>query len=95
MSNIIPFQFESNSVRVITDDLGEPWFVGKDICLALGYANHNDAMKQHCKGVVKRYPLRTAGGVQEIRVLSEPDVLRLIVSSTLPAAAGSSVIQRH
>ena len=86
MSNITPFQFESNSVRVITDDQGEPWFVGKDICLALGYTNHSDAMKQHCKGVVKRYPLQTAGGAQEVRVLSEPDVLRLIVSSTLPAA---------
>ena len=54
--------------------------------LVLGYSNDSDAMKRHCKGVVKRYPLQTAGGMQEVRVLSEPDVLRLIVSSTLPAA---------
>ncbi|WP_460028902.1 BRO-N domain-containing protein [Methyloparacoccus murrellii] len=31
-------------------------------------------------------PLQTAGGMQEVRVLSEADVLRLIVSSNLPAA---------
>lgn len=86
MSNIIPFSFESRSVRVITDEQGEPLFVGKDVCLALGYANHSDAMKQHCKGVVKRYPLQTAGGTQEVRVLAEPDVLRLIVNCSLPAA---------
>lgn len=86
MSNIIPFSFESHSVRVITDEQGEPLFVGKDVCLALGYANHSDAMKQHCKGVVKRYPLQTAGGTQEVRVLAEPDVLRLIVNCSLPAA---------
>lgn len=86
MSNITPFKFNSSPVRVITDDQGEPWFVGKDICEALGYKDPTNAMKQHCKGVVKRHPLQTAGGMQEVRVLSEPDVLRLIVSSTLPAA---------
>lgn len=80
------FNFESHDVRVVTDINGEPLFVGKDVCQALGYANHSDAIKQHCKGVAKRYPLQTAGGVQEVRVLAEPDVMRLIVSSTLPAA---------
>ena len=38
----------------------------------------------HCKGVQKQHPLRIAGGMQEVRILSEPDVLRLIVSSHLP-----------
>lgn len=86
MSDLIPFQFESTSIRVVADDNGEPLFVGKDICDALGYANDSDAMKRHCKGVVKRYPLQTAGGMQEVRVLAEPDVMRLMVNSTLPAA---------
>jgi hypothetical protein len=43
-------------------------------------------MSDHCKGVTKRYPLSTAGGIQELRVIAEPDVLRLIVNCTLPAA---------
>ena len=86
MVNITPFKFDNYNVRVITDENGEPMFVGKDICDALGYVNQNDAMNQHCKGVVKRYPLQTAGGKQEMRVISEPDMMRLIVSSTLPAA---------
>lgn len=86
MSNLIPFQFESTSIRVVTDDNGEPLFVGKDICDALGYANHNKAMGDHCKGVTKTAPLQTAGGMQNYRVLTEADVLRLIVNSHLPAA---------
>jgi prophage antirepressor-like protein len=86
MSNIIPFQFEKHSVRVVTDDNGEPLFVDKDICDALGYADHTNAMKQHCKGVVKRHPLQTPGGMQELRVLSEPDVFRLTIKSELPGA---------
>lgn len=87
MSNLIPFSFESTSIRVVTDDNGEPLFVGKDICDALGYANPNDAMKQHCRGVAKRYPIvDSLGRNQEARVLTEPDVMRLVVNSTLPAA---------
>jgi len=84
--NLIPMQFENANIRVVTDESGEPWFVGKDVCDALGYANPNKVMNDHCRGVTKRYPLSTAGGMQEVRVLSEPDVLRLIVRSTLPAA---------
>jgi len=86
MSALIPFQFESYPIRVVTDENGEPLFVGKDICEALGYSNPSKAMGDHCKGVTKRYPLQTTGGIQEVRVLTEPDVLRLIVNCALPAA---------
>lgn len=87
MSNITPFKFDNHSVRVITDENGEPLFVGKDICDALGYADHVNALKQHCRGVVKRHPIAdNLGRMQETRVLTEPDMMRLIVNSTLPAA---------
>ena len=83
---LIAFQFQSNTVRTITDERGEPLFVGKDVCDVLGYANATTAMNRHCKGVAKRYPLLTDGGVQNVRVLTEADVMRLIVHSKLPAA---------
>lgn len=85
MGNIIPFSSSEFSVRAVEID-GQPWFVGKDVCDALGYTNPNKAMGDHCKGVTKRYPLETGGGTQEVRVLPEADVLRLIVKSSLPAA---------
>ncbi|SEI23637.1 BRO-N domain-containing protein [Pseudomonas asplenii] len=84
--SLVPFEFKGAFVRVVTDEHGEPWFVAKDVCELLGYANPSDAVGRHCKGVVKRYPLETGGGVQEVRVLSEGDTLRLIVNSTMPAA---------
>lgn len=83
--SVIPFNFEGTPIRTLRID-GEAWFVGKDVAERLGYADPTNAMKQHCKGVVKRHPLQTAGGVQELRILSEPDVLRLIVKSNLPEA---------
>lgn len=39
MSNIIPFNFNSQSVRVITDNNGEPWFVLADVCKVLALDN--------------------------------------------------------
>ena len=83
---IIPFQFEDKAVRVVRDENGEPLFVGKDVCDALGYADHAGAMRRHCKGALKRRPLQTDGGTQEMLVLAEPDVMRLLVHSKLPAA---------
>ena len=53
------FSFEGAQIRSVVID-GEPWFVGKDVCRVLGYADTVNAMKQHCKGVVKRHPMLTA-----------------------------------
>jgi prophage antirepressor-like protein len=86
MNELTLFNFESHQVRVVLDEHEEPWFVGKDVAEVLGYADTVNALKQHCKGVVKRHPLQTPGGMQEVRVISEPDVFRLVVNSKLPAA---------
>ena len=86
MTSITNFNFRGAAVRTIVLPNGEPGFVGKDVAERLGYADTSDAIKRHCKGSVIRLPLPTAGGVQQTRILTEPDVLRLIVSSTLPEA---------
>jgi prophage antirepressor-like protein len=86
MSNIIPFEFESKKIRTVVDQDGTICFVAKDIAEALGYENHSKALNDHCKGVTKRYPLKTEGGTQKVRVISEPDVYRLIIKSKLPSA---------
>lgn len=85
MNALTPFIFEGRDVRAVDVD-GVPHLVGKDVAEALGYVNAADAITKHCKGVAKRYPLSTAGGVQLVRVLSEADVMRLVVSSSLPEA---------
>lgn len=78
--------FNDFKMRIVVID-GEPWFVGKDVAAALGYVDTTNAMKQHCRGVVKHHLIADSlGRMQETRVLSEPDMLRLIVNSTLPSA---------
>ena len=81
------FNFEHSPVRTVVDEHGE-WFCAKDVATTLGYVNPGKAVRMHCKqeGGPKRYPLQTPGGVQEFTFITEPDVLRLIISSKLPAA---------
>ena len=76
---------EFGTIRTLTSG-GQILFCGKDVATALGYANTKDAMARHCKGVVNHYPLESAGGIQQVRFISEGDLYRLIVSSKLPAA---------
>jgi anti-repressor protein len=80
------FLFDGHPVRVVIDDAGALAWVSKDVCDVLGYANPTDALKQHCKGVAKYYPLKTPGGIQHFRIVDEPDLYRLIIGSHLSAA---------
>ena len=75
---------EFGSVRIIEDE-GRLLFCGPDVAAALGYSNSRDALRRHCKGVVKRDTL-TAGGLQSLSFIPEGDVYRLIVHSRLPSA---------
>lgn len=86
MNDLTLFQFEKTEIRVLSDANGEPLFVAKDVATALGYANASDAISKHCKGVAERYPLQTQGGLQNARVIREPDLYRLIANSQLPSA---------
>lgn len=45
--SMIMKSFENFKIRIITDEQGEPWFVAKDVCEALGYSNTRDAIAKH------------------------------------------------
>lgn len=72
-------------LRTVEQD-GRVLFCAKDVAAALGYVNTNKAIGDHCKGVPIRYPLETAGGIQEVRFITEGDVYRLIAHSKLDGA---------
>lgn len=72
------------NVRVVMKD-GKPYFVGKDVASCLGYANPTMAIINHCKGISK-IDIPTNGGIQEMNVIPESDLYRLISHSELPSA---------
>jgi anti-repressor protein len=71
-------------IRTIEEN-GNVLFCAYDVAYALGYSVPRKAVYDHCKGVLKRNA-PTAGGLQELSFLSEPDVYRLISKSQLPSA---------
>ena len=71
-------------VRTI-EEQGKILFCGSDVATALGYSNPRDALRRHCKGVVKHDTL-TRGGSQQISFIPEGDIYRLAAKSELPGA---------
>ena len=73
-------------IRAIEKD-GEPWFVGKDVAVALGYSRTADAVAAHVdaedKGVGK---IPTPGGEQDVTIINESGLYSLVLSSKLPQA---------
>lgn len=77
---------EFGQVRTITID-DEPWFVGKDVAVALGYKNPQEAIREHIdeydKGVSE---ILTPGGRQKMPIINESGLYSLIFSSKLESA---------
>ena len=80
-------------VRIIEED-GRVLFCGKDVAKALGYENPRDAIRRHCRGVVKRDGVSkttnqhgvTTEQVTQMSFIPEGDLYRMITHSKLPAA---------
>lgn len=84
------FLFNDQQVRTVVRD-GEPWFVGKDVAVVLGYANPNEAIGDHVDEDDKlnsktlsscNLKLGQRGGW----LLNESGLYSLILFSKLPAA---------
>lgn len=86
MNELQNFNFNNLPVRtVLIND--EPWFVGKDVAIAIGYKNFRDALKSHVKDKYKRESrITTPSGMQTVTVISEPGLYQLAGESKLPSA---------
>ena len=76
---------EFGSIRTIDED-GRVLFCAKDVAIALGYKDATNAIKQHCRGVVKRHLTDSLGREQLTNFIPEGDIYRLAAKSELPGA---------
>lgn len=81
------FNFQDKTIRTIIID-GTPWFCASDICLILGYKIPRKAVKDHIidKDDLKKIPLKTNGGLQQVLFTNESGLYCLILSSKLSNA---------
>ena len=85
MNELSLFNFGPHQVRELEKD-GEPWFVAKDVIQILGVGNITEALRglredERCSVV-----LNTPGGKQEMAMVSEPGLYRLVFRSRKPEA---------
>lgn len=91
MTNIANIEIFKNeefgSVRVVVID-NDPWFVGRDVAAALGYANTKDALAKHVDHEDKRIIQRSSGATFNIpprglTVINESGLYSLMLSCRL------------
>ena len=91
MTNIANIEIFKNeefgSVRAVVID-NDPWFVGRDVATALGYANTKDALAKHVDHEDKRIIQRSSGATFEIparglTIINEPGLYSLMLSCRL------------
>ena len=86
-SNVLSFAFEDKLVRTLLDEQGEPWFVAKDVALALGYQWNGFKNIQH---VPEEWRLvesvSTSFGEKQTWFLSEQGLYFFVARSDKPAA---------
>lgn len=87
MNNLLIFNSEEfGDIRTVTID-NEPWFVGKDVAEALGYAEPRSAVSKKVddadRGVAE---METPSGKQNMTVINESGLYALIFGSKLESA---------
>ncbi len=78
---------EFGQIRTVTIN-NEPWFVGKDVAEALGYAKARNAIASHVEQDDKKdAPIQgDLGGVQQMTIINESGLYALIFGSKLESA---------
>lgn len=86
MNNLQIFEFDHTEIRTVVKD-NQPWFVGKDVAIVLGYSNTRDALQKHVDVEDKDVANRdTLGGNQSLVIINESGLYSLILKSQLPRA---------
>lgn len=90
-SEIQSYNFNGASLRTLTDEAGEPWFVAKDVCDILGMSNPSMAVTALDKDEVAQIDPKDYLGSenrsnQAVNIVSEPGLYKLIMRSRKPEA---------
>lgn len=90
-NEIRKFNFKGASLRTLTDEAGEPWFVAKDACDILGMSNPSMAVTALDKDEVAQIDPKDYLGSenrsnQAVNIVSEPGLYKLIMRSRKPEA---------
>ncbi|WP_212645489.1 BRO family protein [Delftia sp. PE138] len=81
MSSITPFDFDGHPIRVVTNDIGEPWFIAKEVSGVLGYSEASAMTRTLDDDEKGLQVLQTQGGTQRVIVINESGLYSAILKS--------------
>lgn len=79
------FRFEDNEVRTVIVD-GEPWFVARDVALALGFRDSLNFIRGLDRDQRGTHNVSTLGGGQTVAIVDEAGLYELVLRSRKPSA---------
>lgn len=87
MSEIQPFDFKGNQFRTLTNEQGEPWFSGQDVCniLDTGTNHLREYLDEDEITNIRTTDIGQNGGKAPV-FISEPGLYKLIMRSRKPEA---------
>lgn len=86
-TEIQTFNFHNAPLRTLTDEVGDPWFVAKDVCNVLCYTNASKAISDHVDPEDKlNNESLSSLGQRGGWIINESGLYSLILSSKLPTA---------
>lgn len=86
-TEIQAFNFNAVTLRVLTDETGDPWFVAKDVCDILGLENSRKATAELDSDEKNTVTISDGiPGNPNKTIISEPGLYRLIMRSRKPEA---------
>lgn len=86
-TEIQTFNFNASTLRTLTDENGEPWFVAKDVCDVLNYTNASKAISDHVDPEDKlNNESLSSLGQRGGWLVNESGLYSLALSSKLPTA---------
>ncbi|CUN89261.1 phage antirepressor KilAC domain-containing protein [Bifidobacterium adolescentis] len=86
-NEIQKFDFKGTSLRTLTDEAGEPWFVLKDCMSILDLGNPTETVKMFDKDEFSTTEvIDSIGRRQQTYIISEPGLYRLVMRSRKPDA---------
>lgn len=86
-TEIQTFNFNSATLRTLTDENGDPWFVAKDVCNILGLENSRKATAD--LDLDEKNTVTISDGIAgnpNKTIISEPGLYRLVMKSRKPEA---------
>jgi len=82
---VTPFTYEDQTIRTVMID-GNPWFSAKDVGNVLGIVEARSSLRDFPESERRLTTMHTLGGDQEMVVVNEPGMYRLIFQSRKPEA---------